>query len=186
MKLVRPRRISDDRGWFAETYNEPRYVELGIDANFRQDNYVYSRQANVLRGLHFQKPPHAQAKLVSCVRGRIWDVAVDIRVGSPTFGAWKGVELTPEDGLQAYLPVGFAHGYLTREPNSEVTYKVSDFYAPQCEGGMIWNDPAVGIRWPLGEGTPLLSPKDEILPTLALLASPFVYDSAAFGPLETD
>jgi dTDP-4-dehydrorhamnose 3,5-epimerase len=183
MKLIKPTRLTDDRGWFAETYSEKRYADLGVSVIFRQDNYVFSRLAGVVRGLHFQEPPHAQAKLISCVRGRIWDVAVDIRAGSPTFGQWQAAELSADNGLQAFVDVGFAHGYVTLEPDTEVTYKVSDLYAPECEGGLIWNDPALAIPWPLNGAEALVSQKDRLLPTLARLETPFVYENAPLTPL---
>jgi dTDP-4-dehydrorhamnose 3,5-epimerase len=181
MKLIKPKRFVDDRGWFCETYNQQRYAADGVDVTFRQDNRAYSRNAGILRGLHFQRPPHAQAKLVSCVRGRIWDVAVDVRAGSPTYGRWTAAELSAENGLQAFVPVGYAHGYVTLEPDTEVEYKVSDFYAPDCEGGLVWNDQDVAVAWPLEGLEPILSDKDKLLPRLADLVSPFAYDGA---PLE--
>ena len=184
MRLIRPSRFGDARGWFAETYHAARYAQLGVDAVFCQDNHVLSRAAGVLRGLHFQRPPHAQAKLVRCVRGRIWDVAVDIRVGSPTYGEWAGAELDADSGVQVFVPIGFAHGYLTLEPNTEVEYKVSEYYAPASEGGVVWNDPDVAVRWPLADRALILSDKDRRLPRLAQLGSPFAYDGAPFLPLQ--
>src|SRR5277367_5874425 len=135
VRLLKMKRNQDERGWFAETYNRKQYLELGIDVAFCQDNHSMSRAPGVLRGLHFQRPPHAQAKLVRCVRGRIWDVAVDIRAGSPTYGRWAGAELTADNGLQLYVPTGFAHGFVTLEPDTEVEYKVSAFYDRGSEGG---------------------------------------------------
>lgn len=178
MKLISPRRHGDDRGWFEEVYSERAYAELGLTDTFRQDNHALSRQAYVLRGLHFQRPPHAQAKLVSCIRGRIWDVAVDLRKGSPTYGQWSSAELSAENGLKAYIPVGFAHGYLTLEAGCEVFYKVSDFYAPECEDGLRWDDGDLAVGWPLAGHTPLVSPKDLSLGLLRQFDSPFTYAGA--------
>jgi dTDP-4-dehydrorhamnose 3,5-epimerase len=151
-----------------------------------QDNHSLSRGSWVLRGLHFQTPPRAQDKLVRCVRGRIWDVAVDIRGGSPTYGHWVAAELSAENGHQLFLPVGFAHGFLTLEADTEVEYKVSDFYAPESDGGLIWNDPALNIAWPLEDHQPLLSDKDERLPAFADFDSPFVYEGNPLSPLNLE
>jgi dTDP-4-dehydrorhamnose 3,5-epimerase len=183
MQLIKPRRFGDDRGWFEETFSERHYAELGLTDRFRQDNHVLTRHPYVLRGLHFQRPPHAQAKLVSCVRGRIWDVAVDLRRGSPTYGQYSSAELSAENGLKAYIPVGFAHGYLTLEAVCEVFYKVSDFYVPECEGGLIWDDRDLAIDWPLAGRMPILSPKDLVLETLAGFESPFTDAGAKPEPV---
>jgi dTDP-4-dehydrorhamnose 3,5-epimerase len=185
VRLLKSRRIEDDRGWFAETYNQKRLVELGVDVVFLQDNHSMSRAVGVLRGLHFQRPPHAQAKLVRCVRGRIWDVAVDVRAGSPTYGRWAAAELSADNGLQLFVPVGFAHGFVTLEPGTEVEYKVSDFYDPACEGGLAWNDVALALPWPLPAGGPVMSDKDRALPGLAEFVSPFEFDGVPLSPLET-
>jgi dTDP-4-dehydrorhamnose 3,5-epimerase len=184
VQLVKTRRFADERGWFAETYNPERFAALGIEDVFIQDNHAKSGPVGVLRGLHFQRPPHAQAKLVRCVRGRIWDVAVDVRAGSPTYGRWAAAELTAENGDQLYVPVGYAHGYVTLEPDSEVEYKVSAKYAPDCEGGLIWDDPDVALPWPLPPTGPALSPKDKLLPTLKDFQSPFIYEGSPLIPLE--
>ena len=141
---IQPERHGDQRGFFAETYSRRKYSELGIDVEFVQDNHSLSRDVGTLRGLHFQASPHAQAKLVRCGRGAIFDVAVDIRLGSPTYGKWEGYELTAENGGQLYVPVGFAHGFVTLEPESEIVYKCSDYYAPETEGAVLWNDPDIG------------------------------------------
>jgi dTDP-4-dehydrorhamnose 3,5-epimerase len=143
-----------------------------------------SRPAGVLRGLHFQRPPHAQAKLVRCIRGAIWDVAVDIRKGSPTFGRFAAAELSAENGWQLFVPAGFAHGFLTLQPDTEVEYKVSDFYAPECDGGLIWNDPDLALPWPLMDGAPILSNKDHKLPGLSEFENPFDYDGIPLAPLD--
>jgi dTDP-4-dehydrorhamnose 3,5-epimerase len=143
-----------------------------------------SRDPGVLRGLHWQAPPHAQDKLVRCVRGRIWDVAVDVRRGSPTFGKWVAAELSADNGHQLFVPVGFAHGFVTLEPDTEVEYKVSALYAPSAEGGMMWNDPQLNLPWPLDGRAPILSPKDEILPRLNESESPFAYEGGPLEPLD--
>jgi dTDP-4-dehydrorhamnose 3,5-epimerase len=186
VKLIRPRRFGDDRGWFSETWSARAAERLGLPKEFCQDNHSLSRPAWTLRGLHFQIPPHAQAKLVRCVRGRIWDVAVDVRTGSPTFGKWVGAELSAENGHQLFVPIGFAHGFLTLEPDTEVEYKVTDFYSPECDGGLIWNDPDIAVGWPLEGAAPILSPKDGILPRLADFRSPFGYDGEPLTPLEPE
>ncbi len=182
--LLETRRFGDDRGWFSEVYNEARFHDLGIMSRFVQDNQSLSRLAGTVRGLHFQLPPRAQDKLVRCIRGRIYDVAVDIRHGSPTFGQWVGAELSAENGLQLFIPTGFAHGFITLEPDTEITYKVSDFYAPAQDSGLRWNDPDLGIKWPLPVGAaPLLSLRDEKLPMLRDFISPFAYDGRPLLPL---
>ena len=183
VKLIRPRRFGDDRGWFVETYNSEKYAKLGVGVIFQQDNHSLSRSPWVLRGLHFQTPPRGQDKLVRCVRGRIWDVAVDVRRGSPTYGKWVAAELSAENGHQLFVPVGFAHGFVTLEADTEVEYKVSDLYAPDCDGGLIWNDPTINVAWPLGGAAPVLSDKDTRLPGLADFDSPFVYDGNPLTPL---
>ncbi|WP_420137672.1 dTDP-4-dehydrorhamnose 3,5-epimerase [Sphingomonas sp.] len=183
VRLVRPRRFGDARGWFSETYNKARYAELGIDCAFVQDNHSMSRDVGVLRGLHWQAPPYGQAKLIRCVRGAIWDVAVDARRGSPTFGRWVSAELTAENGHQLFVPIGFAHGFVTLLPDSEVEYKVSAPYAPDAEGGVVWNDPSLALLWPLPPHGPTLSPKDEILPPLSEEMSPFAYDGQPLEPI---
>jgi dTDP-4-dehydrorhamnose 3,5-epimerase len=171
---IKPTQHGDHRGFFAETYSRRKYSELGIDVEFVQDNHSLSREVGTLRGLHFQAPPHAQAKLVRCGRGAIFDVAVDIRRGSPTYGQWKGYELTAENGNQLYVPVGFAHGFVTLEPDSEIVYKCSDYYAPETEGAVLWNDPDIGIDWPT-EAEPILSDKDAVASVFSDLESPFIF-----------
>ena len=170
--LVQLTHFEDHRGHFCETYSRSRYIELGIDVEFVQDNQSLSHSVGTLRGLHFQTPPAAQAKLVSCVRGAVFDVAVDIRRGSPTYGKWEGYELTAENRHQLYVPVGFAHGFVTLEADSEIVYKCSDYYAPEAEGSVLWN--SCGIEWPLSGG-PILSDKDQEAPLLADFHSPFLY-----------
>lgn len=174
--LLETRRFTDRRGWFAETYSAPRLSDQGIYDHFIQDNHSYSERAGTIRGLHFQVLPGAQAKLVRCVRGAIFDVVVDLRRGSPTFGRGITASLTASNGRQLYVPVGFGHGFLTLEDHTEVTYKVSDIYAPELERGVVWNDPDLAIDWPLGDLTPILSDRDAALPRLSEIESPFVYD----------
>ncbi|WP_457580264.1 dTDP-4-dehydrorhamnose 3,5-epimerase [Ensifer canadensis] len=183
--LVRSKRFGDERGWFSETYNESAFSQRGISDRFVQDNHSLSVPVGTLRGLHFQTPPFAQAKLVRCIRGRIFDVAVDIRRASPTFGQWVGAELSAENGNQLYVPVGFAHGFVTLEPSAEVTYKVSNVYSPENDGGVRWNDAQIGVNWPLPEGiAPTLSAKDEHQPLLRDFDSPFEYDGIPLEMIE--
>ena len=181
VQLIETKRHCDARGWFTEVYSEATYARLGVECRFVQDNHSLSSPSFTVRGLHFQTPPHAQDKLVRCIRGRIFDVAVDVRGQSPTFGRYVGVELSAENGRQLYIPVGFAHGFLTLEPNCEVTYKVSNFYAPECDGGVRWD--SAGIDWPLSEATPALSAKDAALPPLEAFDSPFAYDGIPLAGL---
>ena len=172
LKIISVSRHGDHRGFFAETYSRRNYFEHGMEVDYVQDNHSLSREVDTLRGLHFQAPPAAQGKLVRCGRGSIFDVAVDIRRGSPTYGQWEGYELSAENGHQLYVPVGFAHGFVTLEPDSEIVYKCTDYYAPETEGAVRWN--SCGIEWPLS-GDPILSDKDIIAPALADFDSPFVY-----------
>ena len=173
--LVKPKRFGDSRGFFEESYVHQRYVEGGIAADFLQDNHSLSQNVGTIRGLHFQTPPHAQAKLVRCTRGRLLDVAVDIRSGSPTFGKHVAAELSAENGWQLYIPVGFAHGFVTLEENCELQYKVTDYYAPECDAGLAYNDPSLKIDWKVDPSSVHLSEKDMNLPTLAEYESPFVH-----------
>jgi dTDP-4-dehydrorhamnose 3,5-epimerase len=163
--LVRPRRFEDERGSFCETYREDVWAQAGIAPRFVQDNTAWSRRAGTVRGLHFQAPPHAQAKLVRVVRGRIFDVVVDLRQDSPTYRRWESFELDAAGRWQLFVPRGFAHGYMTLEDDTEVAYKVDDFYAPDFEMGIRWDDPALGIRWP--QLPAIVSLKDTLLPQLA-------------------
>jgi len=173
--LIEPVRHRDARGWFSETYSAERLAPAGVVCAFPQENQSWSSRAGTVRGLHFQRPPKAQAKLVGCLRGRIMDCVVDLRVGSPTFGQSLTVELT-EAGEQLFIPAGFAHGFATLTPDTLVTYKVSVPYDPEAEGGVAWNDPALGIDWPLPSTGAILSDKDAELGPLAMLDSPFGYD----------
>lgn len=170
--LIKPDRHKDERGFFSETYSRRRYKEFGIDVEFVQDNHSISWETGTLRGLHFQAPPFAQGKLVRCSKGAIFDVAVDIRKGSPRFGAWVGYELTEKNGYQLYVPVGFAHGFVTLNPESELMYKCTDYYAPKTEGSIRWNDPTIGIEWPLAERL-VLNERDAIAPFFKDFETPF-------------
>lgn len=182
--LLKPRRFSDQRGWFAETYNRKVYAELGITDVLVQDNQSYSDRRGTIRGLHCQLAPHAQAKLVRCISGAIFDVAVDLRSGSPTFGHWTGATLTAEGGEQIYVPIGFAHGFVTLTDRTEVHYKCSNFYAPGSEAGVAWDDPDIGIDWPIKGVAPELSDKDRLLPRLREFVGHFAYDGMPMTPLE--
>jgi dTDP-4-dehydrorhamnose 3,5-epimerase len=172
--ILTPRRFCDVRGWFSETWNAGVMARLGIDLTFVQDNHSHSTRVNTLRGLHYQRPPHAQAKLVRCTRGAIFDVAVDVRHGSPHFGRWFGADLTAENGYQLLIPAGFLHGFVTRLPETEVQYKCSDVYAPDCDAGIRWDDPALDIDWGLS-GAPVLSDKDAAAPGMDSFISPFAW-----------
>lgn len=171
--LVTPARFKDPRGYFSETYVKARWEQNGIVADFVQDNESLSEPVGTLRGLHFQSDPAAQAKLVRVVQGEIFDVAVDIRKGSPTYGKWVGAKLTAAGGEQLFVPRGFAHAFCTLAPDTKVQYKVDSPYAKDCEGGIIWDDPDIGIVWPVAE--PILSDKDRVLPRLKDFDSPFTY-----------
>lgn len=183
--LLHTRKFGDERGWFMETYNKTKFEALGQTYDFVQDNHSMSVQAGTIRGLHFQTPPFAQAKLVRCVRGRIFDVAVDLRKGAPTYGQWLGVELSADNADQFLIPEGFAHGFVTLEPNTEVVYKVSSTYAPANDGGLAWNDPDIAIDWPIpSDMVPTLSDKDKKQPGLAAFDTCFLYDGEPMELLE--
>ena len=175
VKLLWPTRLVDERGFFSEIYSRRTYADTGIDTDFVQDNLSLSRLPGTVRGLHFQTPPHDQAKLVGVVTGRMLDVAVDLRDGSPTFGKHVSVELSADDDAQLFVPEGFAHGFCTLEPDTRVTYKVSAFYAPENEAGILWHDPALGIEWPVTPETAQVSEKDRMLPALADVETCFDY-----------
>jgi len=168
---LRPARHGDERGWFCEVWNETTLAELGINIKWVQDNEARSAAVGTLRGLHFQVDPHAQDKLVRAVQGRIVDVAVDLRQNSATFGQHVAVELTEQLGNQLLVPQGFAHGYCTLEPNTVIGYKVSGFYSPECDRGLLWNDPELGIDWPVDTAVAVLSGKDQIAPLLSDIES---------------
>ncbi|QFS83749.1 dTDP-4-dehydrorhamnose 3,5-epimerase [Roseivivax sp. THAF40] len=171
--ILTPRRFGDHRGFFEETWNHDVFEAAGLAFDWRQDNHSLSAAAGTVRGLHFQAPPRAQDKLVRCGRGALFDVAVDIRQGSPTYGDWVGVKLTPENGRQLLVPAGFAHGFMTLAPDTEIVYKCSDTYAPENEGALLWNDPRIGIVWPDPGVTPILSEKDAAAQKLSALTTPF-------------
>jgi len=164
--VLKTRAFADERGFFSETYNKKAFAEAGIDLEFVQDNHSYSKAAGTIRGLHYQLPPFAQAKLVRVVRGAVFDVAVDIRRASPTFGKWVSARLSAEERNQILIPAGYAHGFCTLEPDTEVLYKVTAFYAPQHEFGIRWDDPELGIAWPLDGAEAVLSAKDQRYPLL--------------------
>jgi len=164
--LIKPRVFEDDRGSFAETYKKDDFEEAGISGEFVQDNHSRSSYG-VLRGLHFQREPYAQAKIVRCIRGIVYDVAVDLRKSSPNFGKYLGVILSENNHYQFYLPRGYAHGFLVLSDTAEVVYKMDNTYSPECEGGLTWNDPDVDISWPIND--PILSQRDRDWPTLSRL-----------------
>lgn len=173
--IIEPRVFKDHRGFFYESYNALKLEEQGIArTDFMQDNHARSESPGVMRGLHFQLPPATQTKLVRVTRGRVFDVAVDLRKGSPTFGCWETLELSADNFLQLYIPKGFAHGYMTLEPQTEFLYKVDAPYSPENDAGILWNDPDLGIPWP--QDAPRLSSKDSLLPRLRDFNSPFVWE----------
>ena len=171
--ILTPVRHGDARGFFSESWNAQRMRDAGMDYDFVQDNHSVSAAVGTVRGLHYQSPPHAQAKLVRCGRGALFDVAVDFRAGSPTYGRWVGVDLTQENGRQLLIPAGFLHGFVTRHPDTEIIYKCTDYYAPECDGAVRWDDPDIGIDWGLGTDNAVLSGTDSAAPFLADIASPF-------------
>lgn len=158
--ILTPRRFGDDRGFFSEVWNRKALAEAGIDVDFVQDNHSLSRDVGTVRGLHYQSPPHAQDKLVRVGRGAVYDVAVDARAGSPGFGHWVGVELSAENGKQLFIPKGFLHGFVTLQPDTEILYKCSDYYAPDCDGSVRFDDPDLGIDWGMDTSKAILSDKD--------------------------
>lgn len=173
--LLTPRRFGDARGFFSESWNRRLLAEHGIALDFVQDNHSMSAAVGTVRGLHFQAPPHAQDKLVRCGQGVLFDVAVDIRRGSPTYGQWVGYELSAENGRQLLVPKGFLHGFSTRAPNTEILYKCTDYYAPECDGAVRFDDPGIGIDWGIA-GEAVLSEKDAAAPLLADFDSPFTWE----------
>lgn len=175
LMVIIPNRFKDSRGWFTETWHAQKFSKVGIDSDFCQDNQSYSLFQGTLRGLHFQKPPFAQSKLVQCLQGRIFDVAVDVRRSSPTFGKWFGLELSADDGRQLFIPAGYAHAFVTLEDHCMVAYKVDAPYSSSHDGGIAWNDPAIGIKWPFDQ-EPILSAKDSALPLLEEMDFDFPYD----------
>lgn len=173
VKIITVKKFGDARGFFSEVYNRRSFVDAGIDQEFLQDNHAFSATRGTLRGLHFQSPPFAQDKLVRVTRGRILDVAVDLRKSSPTFGKHIAVEISAENWRQILVPIGFAHGYVTLEPDTEVLYKVTNYYAPDHDHGLAWNDPALAIDWGIAASEVILSDKDRRHPTLADLPGCF-------------
>ena len=173
VKLITPPRFNDPRGFFSETWNQGRFADAGIPGPFLQDNHAVSTEACVLRGLHCQIGANAQGKLVRCVKGAIYDVAVDARKGSPTFGKYVGAEISAENWTQIWVPVGFLHAYCTLTADTEVIYKVTGAYDKAAERGVIWNDPDIGIEWPVPTDGVILSDKDKLLPRLRDLPALF-------------
>lgn len=171
--ILEPDRYVDERGFFSESYNHAKLAAFGIDLEFCQDNHSLSARAGTIRGLHFQRPPHAQAKLVRCGQGCLFDVAVDIRKDSRTFGKWVGVELSSENGKQLLIPAGFLHGFITLVPNTEVVYKCTNYFAPDYEGSVRFDDPDLSIDWPVEQSEILLSEKDSQASWLRDLDNPF-------------
>ncbi len=174
--LIEPRRFSDLRGYFSETWNRRALREAGLDIDFCQDNHSFSADMGTVRGLHFQAPPAAQDKLVRVVRGSVMDVVVDIRVGSPTFGQWISEELSAENGLQLLIPKGYLHGFATLTPDCEVLYKCSDYYMPSAEGSVRFDDPDLAIEWGVPMESAVLSEKDAVAQNFASFESPFRYE----------
>ena len=173
--VLKPKRHGDDRGFFSEVFRERQAESVGITDRFVQDNHSFSVEKGVMRGLHFQSPPHAQGKLLRVTRGAIFDVALDIRIGSPTYGQHVAAEISSEEWNQFWDSPGFAHGFCTLTSNVEVIYKVTAEYAPTSEGGVLWTDPALGIEWPVEVAKAIVAPRDAQWPVLADLVSPFHY-----------
>lgn len=176
--VLTPKRFGDERGFFSETYNQQAFEEVVPGITFVQDNHSLSRDVGVMRGLHFQTPPHTQGKLVRVPRGKVLDVIVDLRTGSPTFGDHAAVELSAENWKQLWVPAGFAHAFCTLEPNTEFCYKVTALYASESDNGIAFNDPELGIKWPLAETALTLSDKDRNLQSFKDFKSPFIYEGA--------
>jgi dTDP-4-dehydrorhamnose 3,5-epimerase len=174
VKIVTPKRFGDERGFFSEVFNQQRFAEAGIAVHFVQDNHSLSAKAGTVRGLHFQSSPFAQDKLVRVVRGRMLDVVVDLRRSSPTYGRHVAVELSAESWRQVFVPIGFAHGFCTLESNTEVVYKTSNYYSAAHDYGLAWDDPSIGIQWPVTPEEAILSDKDRRHPTLSELPTYFV------------
>jgi dTDP-4-dehydrorhamnose 3,5-epimerase len=175
VKRLVPRRFADSRGFFTETWNAARMRAAGLDLHFVQDNHSYSAASGTVRGLHYQAPPAAQAKLVRVARGAVRDIAVDVRQGSPTYGAWVSAELSAENGVQLLVPRGFLHGFVTLVPDTDVLYKVDAPYAPDCDGAVRFDDPELGIDWGIDPGMAVLSEKDAAAPRFRDFTTPFVY-----------
>ncbi len=175
VKMIIPIKHGDDRGFFSEIYNRRAFAEAGIDLDFVQDNHSFSAQKGTIRGLHFQTPPYALDKLVRVVRGRIFDVAVDLRKDSPSFGQHVTAIISAEEWNQILVPIGFAHGFCALEPNTEVIYKVTNYYAPAHDKGLVWNDPELNIEWPISVDEAILTDRDKMLPRFSELTDFFSY-----------
>ncbi len=175
VRLIEPRVFGDSRGWFSETYHAKALRDAGIDIEFVQDNHSYSQAAGTVRGLHYQAPPHAQDKLVRVVRGAVLDVAVDARRGSPRYGQWISVELSAENARQLLVPQGFLHGFITLTPDTEVVYKVSDYYSRECDGSVRHDSAGLAIDWGPAAAAPVLSEKDLSAPAWSEFETPFEY-----------
>ena len=173
--ILEPERFSDERGFFSETYNRRALAECGIELDFVQDSHSLSRSRGTIRGLHYQSPPFAQNKLIRVVRGSVLDVAVDLRRGSPTYGRHVAAIISAQAWNQILVPVGFAHGFCTLEADTEIVYKVTDYYAPAHDRGILWNDPDLDIEWPVADEIAVLSARDRSLPRLRNIVSPFVH-----------
>lgn len=176
---IEPRRFADQRGYFAEVWNARKMADIGLTAAFVQDNHSYSARAGTVRGLHYQRPPNAQGKLVRVVQGAVLDVAVDVRRGSPNFGRWVAETLSAENGAMLWVPRGFLHGFITLEPDSHVLYKVDGYYAPDCDGAVRFDDPDLQIDWGMDPSDAVLSDKDAAAPAFRDFETPFVYGSPA-------
>lgn len=177
VKIIDPGRHSDDRGWLSEIWNPAALADSGLDLSFVQDNQSHNPRAGAVRALHFQIPPHAQGKLIVCLSGRIYDVALDLRVGSPTYGDHVGLEMDASDTRQMWIPPGFAHGYCALEPETRVLYKLTAPYVPEASRGILWNDPALAIEWPVAGLDLMVNERDRNWPTLAAFKSPFRWES---------
>jgi dTDP-4-dehydrorhamnose 3,5-epimerase len=175
VKILEPERFGDQRGFVSETYNRRTMANCGIDLEFVQDNHSLSGPKGTVRGLHYQSPPFAQDKLIRVARGSILDVAVDLREGSPTYGKHVAAMISAKAWNQILIPIGFAHGFCTLEADTEIIYKVTNYYSPEHDMGVLWNDPELGIEWPVSAETCVLSPKDRCLPRLRDIISPFAY-----------
>ncbi len=175
VKILTPNRFGDERGFFSESWNRRALSDAGIEVDFVQDNHSLSMAVNTVRGLHYQAPPAAQDKLVRCGKGSLFDVAVDARKGSPTYGQWFGIELSFENGKQLLIPKGFLHGFATREAETEIIYKCSDYYSPECDGAVLFDDPDINIDWGLS-GEAVLSAKDKAAQSFAEFDSPFIWE----------
>jgi dTDP-4-dehydrorhamnose 3,5-epimerase len=179
--ILEPERFSDQRGFFSETYNRRALADRGIKLKFVQDSHSLSRPKGTIRGLHYQSPPFAQDKLVRVVRGSIFDVAVDLRQGSPSYGTHVAAVISAEAWNQILVPIGFAHGFCTLEADTEIVYKVTNYYSPEHDRGILWSDADLGIEWPVPYETAVLSPKDRALPRLSAIVSPFVHAESHQG-----